>query len=52
MFFSWKDFSLHIFAYAGKKSLKFSAMFLGSDIVLPSIEIDDGELFYCFSVSI
>lgn len=39
MFFNWEDFFLNILANAGKKLLKFSAMFLGSDIVAVQVQL-------------
>ena len=48
MFFSWEDFFGIFLPMLVKKLLKFAAVFWGSDIVLSTTEIDDGELFYCF----
>ena len=44
MFFSWEEFFLNIFANAGKKVIESISNVWGSDIVLPSTEIDDGGI--------
>ena len=50
MFFSWekKFFKIYL-PMLIKKLLKFSAMFWGSDIVLPSTEVDDGGIVLLLS---